>query len=233
MQESAIAGLVDGAGRPKSNTQIAIETIKQLILENQLPAGSNHLESELAKKLGMSRTPVREATLILEAQGLLQVRPRHGVKILPLSIDDMREIYTILTELEGLSVELAANNNLDEEEFDQAEAAILAMDEALEREDREDWATADQNFHNELIRLGGNSRVATVVDQYNNQVRRARSLTLHLRPRPTKSNDDHRRVLEAIRDGNPKLARKIHTEHRVQAGTMLISILEKHKLHMV
>lgn len=219
--------------RAPSNTQVAIKTIKQLILENKLPAGSNHLESELAKQLGMSRTPIREATLILETQGLLEVRPRHGVKILTLSIDDMRQIYQILTALEGLAAELAAKKEHEQGEFAIAEKAIRDMDAALETDNREAWAEADEIFHGELIRLGGNRRIATIVETYNNQVRRARALTLYMRPSPTKSNDDHRRVLDAIKLREPEQARSIHTEHRIQAGELLISILEKHKLHIV
>lgn len=219
--------------RSKSNTQIAIETIKKLVLENKLPAGSSHLESELASQLGMSRTPVREATLILEAQGLLEVRPRRGVKILPLSLSDMQEIYQILTELEGLSAQLAAQKHLPEHDYDFAEKAITSMDSALEGNDREAWAEADEVFHNELIRLGGNSRIAGIVDIYNDQVRRVRALTLYMRPSPTKSNEDHRKVLSAIRSGDAQHARALHTEHRVQAGALLVDILEKHKLHMV
>lgn len=219
--------------RAPSNTQVAIKTIKQLILENKLPAGSNHLESELAKQLGMSRTPIREATLILETQGLLEVRPRHGVKILTLSTDDMRQIYQILTALEGLAAELAATQEHEQGEFAVAEKAISDMDAALETDNREAWAEADEIFHGELIRLGGNRRIATIVETYNNQVRRARALTLYMRPSPTKSNDDHRRALDAIKQGKPELARSIHTEHRIQAGELLISILEKHKLHIV
>lgn len=219
--------------RSKSNTQIAVETIKKQILENKLPAGSSHLESELALQLGMSRTPVREATLILEAQGLLEVRPRRGVKILPLSIVDMQEIYQILTELEGLSAQLAAQKNLSKQEYDVAEKAIASMDDALENDDREAWAVADEIFHNELIRLSGNSRIAATVDIYNDQVRRVRALTLYMRPSPVKSNKDHRKLLNAIQSGQMDKARAIHTEHRVQAGTMLTDILKKHKLHMV
>ena len=219
--------------RSQSNTQMAIKTIKQLILENKLPAGSNHLETELAEKLGMSRTPIREATLILENQGLLEVRPRRGVKILTLSIDDMREIYQILTELEGLAAELAAKQDHDPAEFAIAEKAIRDMDATLVEDNREEWAQADEAFHGELVRLGGNRRIATIVDTYNNQVRRARALTLYMRPSPTKSNEDHRRVLEAIKRRQPEKARAIHTEHRIQAGELLISILNKHKLHVV
>jgi DNA-binding GntR family transcriptional regulator len=229
--KATIAGT--SAVRSKSNTRIAIETIKKLVLESKLPAGSSHLESELALQLGMSRTPVREATLILEAQGLLEVRPRRGVKILPLSIKDMREIYQILTELEGLSAQLAAQKVMPPIEYDVAEKAITRMDDALINDDREAWAVADEIFHNELIRLSGNSRIAVVVDIYNDQVKRVRALTLYMRPSPIKSNKDHRNVLKAIRSGDMAKARAIHTEHRVQAGNMLIDILEKHKLHLV
>ena len=119
-----------------SNTQIAVQTIRRLIVENELAAGSNHLESELATLLGMSRTPVREATLILEAQGLLEVRRRHGVKIMSLSIDDMSEVYQILTALESLSAQLAAQKTFPDTEFEAAEEAIKEMDEALENDDR-------------------------------------------------------------------------------------------------
>ena len=227
------AAKVEEGGKRLSNTQVAVQTLKQLILENMLPPGSNHLESELAEKLGMSRTPVREATLILEAQGLLEVRPRHGVKILSLSIEDMREIYQILTELEALSAELAAGRDIDSAEFAQAEDAIRDMDIALQSDNREEWARADETFHRELVRLGGNGRIATIVETYTDQVRRARSLTLYMRPSPTKSNEDHRRVLEAIRSGNGSEARTLHSAHRVQAGALLIEILEKHKLHSV
>lgn len=216
-----------------SNTQIAVETIKRLILENELPAGSNHLESELANKLGMSRTPIREATLILEAQGLLQVKPRHGVKILALSSDDMAEIYQILTALESLSAQLAAEQELAASDFAIAEQAIEQMDQALAVEDRESWALADEMFHNELVRLGGNKRLAAMVNVYNDQVRRARALTLYLRPNPIQSNDDHRCVLEAIRNKDPARARGLHEQHRVQSGLMLVELLKKYGFHQV
>lgn len=216
-----------------SNTQIAVETIKRLILENELPAGSNHLESELAAKLGMSRTPIREATLILEAQGLLQVKPRHGVKILALSSDDMAEIYQILTALESLSAQLAAEQELAADDFAIAEQAIEQMDQALAVEDRESWALADETFHNELVRLGGNKRLAAMVDVYNDQVRRVRALTLYLRPKPLQSNDDHRCVLEAIQNRDPERARSLHEQHRVQSGVMLVELLKKYGFHQV
>lgn len=213
--------------KKKPNTFHAVDTLKDMILSNQLQAGSNHLEAELASLLGMSRTPVREATLILEAQGLVSVIPRHGVKILSISPKDMTEIYQVLTELECLSAELAATKNHPDEEFLVAETAIRDMENALENEDLEAWAVADDKFHSELVRLGENQRVINIFDMYTDQVKRARMLTLRLRPIPTKSNEDHRKVLEAIRSGQSEVAVKVHKEHRIQAGQMLVNLLEK------
>lgn len=220
-------------GGSLSNTQLALKTIKQLILENKLPPGSNHLESELGEMLGMSRTPVREATLILEAQGLLEVRPRHGVKISSLSANDVREIYQILTELESLAVELAAKRDIPEDDFAEVEKAIHDMEEALKTDNREAWAQADERFHRELVRLGRNSRISTMVATCNDQVQRVRILTLYMRPSPTVSNEEHRNVVDAIRNHDAARARVLHSAHREQAGKLLISILETHRLHSV
>lgn len=220
-------------GKTKSNTQHAVEVLKNMILENRLASGSNHLEGELAALLGMSRTPIREATLILEAQGLVEVKPRHGVRIVSLSPEDMVEIYDILTELESLSASLAAEKSLPNSEFKIAEKAIKEMDIALERDDRVAWTAADDTFHAELVRLGGNNRIANIIGMYNDQVRRARLITLNLRPKPVKSNEDHRSVLDAIKRGDAQSARQLHKEHRVQAKTMIVGILQKFGFHKV
>lgn len=211
-----------------SNTQHAVNVLRELIIDNRLASGSNHLESELAKMLGMSRTPVREATLILEAQGLVEVKPRHGIKILSISPEDMAEIYNILTELESLAAELAARKGYTDNAFLVAEGAIQQMDEALAKEDREAWARADELFHSELIRLSGSERIGNIFRMFGDQVSRARKLTLNLRPTPTQSNEDHRNVLQAIREGDAKTARKIHRKHRLQAKKILVELLEQY-----
>lgn len=210
-----------------------MEQIRQLIFDGELAAGSDHLESELAERLGMSRTPVREATLMLAQQGLLEVRPRKGVRISALSLKDMEEIYSILTELESLSAEEAARAGYDDTDLSQLGAAIEAMDEALQREDREAWADADDAFHAELVKLGGNTRIQSIVNMMSNQVRRARAMTLFMRPLPLKSNEDHRAVYDAIRDGDPQSARDRHRAHRQHAREILIDLLKRHKLLQV
>ncbi|MEM6387121.1 MAG: GntR family transcriptional regulator [Pseudomonadota bacterium] len=216
-----------------SSSQRALAELRKLIFSGDLPAGSDHLESELAARLEMSRTPVREAILTLEGQGLLELRPRKGVRILPLSPDDMSEIYDVLTELESLSADHAARAGYAPRDLQGLERAIDDMDAAVASSDLDAWAEADERFHSELVRLGGNSRVMGIVYMMSDQVRRARMTTLTLRPLPVQSNEDHRRVYRAIAEGDAKTARATHRAHRRAAKKIIIDILEKHRLRFV
>lgn len=219
--------------KTKSNSAIAVEELRNLIFSGALPAGSDHLESELAARLGMSRTPVREAALLLEGQGLLQVRARKGVRILPISIDDMIEIYDVLTELESMSAAKAAEKRYQSDDLMTLETTINDMENALASGDRDAWAAADDAFHTELTRLGGNSRVMSIAALMGDQVRRAKAVTLYMRPLPTQSNKDHRSVVEAIRVGDTKKAHDIHYAHRAAAKDVLINLLRQNRLHML
>lgn len=215
------------------NSQRALKELRERIFNGDLPAGSDHLESELADLLNMSRTPVREAVLMLESQGLLELRPRKGVRILPVSPEDMSEIYDVLTELESHAAERAAQARYTSDDLSGLAGAIHDMDVALENSDLEAWAAADDQFHSELVRIGGNSRIMAIASMMTDQVRRARNTTLYMRPVPTKSNDDHRNVLAAITKGDAETARRIHRLHREHAKQIIIDLLEKHRLRFL
>lgn len=208
-----------------SNTERAYHALRELILSGDLAAGTDHLETELAGRLGMSRTPVREAALMLEANGLLEVRPRKGVRILSLTVNDMKEVYDVLTELESLAARRAAEAQYQEADLQGLASAIDEMDKALVAEDRRRWAAADDRFHTELVRLGRNKRVEDIVAMMADQVRRARTMTLFVRPLPLKSNEDHRAVYQAILAGDAVKAAKMHHEHRLYAGNELTRLL--------
>ncbi len=216
-----------------SSSQRALHELREKIFSGELAPGSDHLESELAEQLNMSRTPVREAVLMLEGQGLLALRPRKGVRVLPLSPEDMEEIYDVLTELESLAAECAARALLKEENLQSLSSAIDDMDVAIANNDLDSWADADDRFHTELVRLGGNSRVNSIVHMMSDQVRRARMSTLFMRPLPTKSNDDHRKVYDAIKNGEAQIARDTHREHRLHAKTIIVELLKKHRLRFL
>ena len=213
-----------------SNSRRALIELRKLIFSGELAAGTDHLETELAQRLGMSRTPVREAALTLEAQGLLELRPRKGVRILPVSPEDMVEIYDVLTELESLAAARAAQAQYSQKELEPLARSINDMDEAIATQDLEAWAEADNQFHTELVRLGGNSRIEAIVGMMSDQVRRARASTLFIRPIPTKSNKDHRIVFQSILKGDAETARTAHREHRQDAKEILVGILRKYRL---
>ncbi|SOH93877.1 DNA-binding transcriptional regulator, GntR family [Monaibacterium marinum] len=233
MQKDIKPELSTPVEKPISSSQRALVELRSKIFAGELAAGSDHLESELATQLNMSRTPVREAVLTLESQGLLELRPRKGVRIVPLSADDMAEIYEVLTELESLAAERAALAAYDDAELQELAQAIDDMDVAIARDDLDAWAEADDRFHTELVRLGGNSRVISIVHMMSDQVRRARTTTLFMRPLPTKSNEDHRKVLQAIKRGDGDCARITHRSHRREAKKIIVELLQKHRLRFL
>lgn len=216
-----------------SNTTIAVAQLREMIFAGQLGAGTDHLESELADRLGMSRTPVREALLRLEAQGLVEVRPRKGARIKPLSPTDMEEIYDILTEIESLAAAKAAERDLSDQDLAPLSESINAMASALIADDREAWAAADDTFHRTLTQLSGSTRIIQIARMLADQVRRARMVTLYMRPAPIRSNEDHAQVLDAIRRGDADAARAIHRAHRLAAKEVLLDLLQRHRLSSI
>lgn len=205
----------------------AYRDLRRRILDNALAAGANLLEEEAAELLGLSRTPVREAMVRLAEEGLVEIRPRHGMRVKPISADDMREIYEVLAALEPKAAGLAARRGLSAEELAALDDAVAAMDAALARDDLAAWAEADERFHLGLVRAAGNRRLAATVGAFWDQAHRVRMATLRLRPLPTASNDDHRAVVAAIRAGDAERAEAIHRRHREGAAAMLVGLLER------
>ena len=217
-------------GLKQSYSSAAYDALKQRILDNEMAAGFQATEHEMAEALGMSRTPVREAMIRLANEGLIEIRPRHGMRVLPVSARDMREIYDILTALESAAAERLARQGLSDEQSDELDAAVAEMDRALERDDLGAWARADERFHMLLVEFCGNRRLKSLVGNMWGQAHRVRMVTLRLRPRPTQSNVDHRALVQALRRRDWEAARRLHREHRVRAGDTLVSLLESHGL---
>jgi DNA-binding GntR family transcriptional regulator len=208
----------------------AYRDIKQRILENVFPAGTIMLEQELAELLEMSRTPVREAMIRLAREGMIDIRPRHGMRVLPVSAKDMREIYEILTALESEAAAQIARDGATPARIAELKAAVAQMDETLKADDLEAWARADDRFHRLILDTARNRRLTAIIEQFWDQSHRVRMLTLKLRPKPTGSNIDHRALVDAIERGDPEEAHRIHHEHRAKNGRMLAELLERHGL---
>ena len=215
---------------PTSLVDEAYEQIRRRILDNAWPPGHRALEQEVALALGMSRTPVREALLRLQGEGLVEVIPRHGMRVLPVSPNDMREIYQILTALECMAAELLARRLPSDKELEPLVADTKAMDKALKADDLGAWAAADERFHAHLVDLAGNRQLqATGLNDWD-RAHRARRFTLRLRPKPVSSTQEHMLMVERLRAGDPEGAARVTRAHRERANRELVTIFEHFKL---
>jgi DNA-binding GntR family transcriptional regulator len=208
----------------------AHEQIRRRILDNLWPPGHRALEQEVALALGMSRTPVREALVRLQAEGLVEVVPRHGMHVLPVSPTDMREIYEVLTALECMAAELLARRRPSDAELAPLEAATAAMDRALAADDLDAWARADEAFHAELVALAGNRHLQATVMNHWDRAHRARLFSLRLRPKPEHSTREHMELLAHLRAGDAEGAARHYRAHRERASGELLLIFERYRL---
>jgi DNA-binding GntR family transcriptional regulator len=204
--------------------------IRRRILDIEWPPGHRALEQEVALALGMSRTPVREALIRLQNEGLVEVIPRHGMRVLPVSPTDMREIYQILTALECMAAELLAGRKPSDKDLKPLVDATKAMDKALKAEDLEAWAAADERFHAHLVDLAGNRQLQATVLNYWDRAHRARMFTLRLRPKPVTSTKEHMQMLERIGAGDAEGAARVTRSHRERARGELVALFERFKL---
>ncbi|PWQ92178.1 GntR family transcriptional regulator [Leucothrix pacifica] len=213
-----------------SLTDKAYNELKRRILDNELPPGTQLMESELAELLDISRTPAREAMMRLEVEGLVEVRARHGMKVKPISVSDMNEIYALLTGLESTAAWQAAQIDHSKKTLDALRQTVKEMDDTLVNGDMKAWAAADEAFHRQLVEMSGNQRLIQIVHRLLDQSYRVRMMTLSLRPKPAKSNEDHADVVDAIVNKDAEEARRIHRIHREKAGDMLVGLLKKYNL---
>ncbi|MGP9568972.1 GntR family transcriptional regulator [Halomonas sp. AOP5-B2-8] len=203
----------------------AYEQLKDEIRSNRMPPGFQAPEPEIAARLGMSRTPIREALIRLESEGLVKMTPRRGAYVLPIRLDDMKEIYEILTSLEpDAAASLAARRPTDDE-LAPLVKATEEMEAALLIPDLEGWAAADDRFHRKLLDLQGNQRLNAIISTLNDQAHRARMITLRMRTLPIRSTEEHREILEHLRSGDAEAARSAFQKHRRRASEELLAIL--------
>ena len=207
--------------------------IRRRILDNVYPPRHQALEGDLAGELGISRTPVREALIRLANEGLVEVVPRHGMRVLPVSPADMREIYVVLTALESAAAELLARRRPTDAELKPLVEATRDMSRALKADDLDAWAAADERFHHGLVELAGNRTLQDAVSRLGDRVHRARMFALRLRPKPINSTREHMAMLERIRAGDAAGAVEVNRAHRERATRELVAIFERYRLQQM
>lgn len=210
-----------------SLTSQAYAAIRQAILDLQIRPGEPIAENTLARWLGMSRTPVREAILQLRQEGWVYSIHRKGLFVSPVSLSDFRQAYETLEGLEAVIARLVIERASDAD-LDRVDEIVRRQEVATEADDRLAWTTASRAFHTLLAELAGNRYIAETRARLIDQMSRASRLTLRLRPRPTEPTSEHRALAEALRRRDVPAAMLLAHEHRARVRHESIELLQEH-----
>ena len=197
-----------GAG---SLARRAYEALKQDILTCALEPGAQIFEGELATRYGMSKTPVREALNLLGQEGLVQVLPRRGYLVAPVTLRDVQEVFQLRLLLETAAAELAAEH-ITEEGLRQLKALVAVRYTYRDRASYGRFLRANRAFHIAVAEASGNGRLAQFVGKLLEDMERILHLGLDLRDSADEMATEHGELVDALLRGDGALARRVVTE---------------------
>lgn len=199
----------------------AVEALRDRILSGQLPGGSRLGEVELARELGMSRTPVRQALLRLAAEGLVEIAANRGARVIARSDSELEYVFEMRARLEGLAARRAATRATDEQ--------IELLDEVAHelavhaREGRMDAVTKlNGQFHGMLIEIAGSSTLANAVAGLLHASVLARTQSSFDQAAQERSSNHHIEIVAAIRAHDPDWAESVMRSHLLSARASLL-----------
>ena len=131
---------------------VVFNTLRQAILRGELKPGERLMEIQLANKLGVSRTPIREAIRKLELEGLVLMIPRKGAEVAEITEKNLRDVLEVRKALEELAVQLACDK-ITEEEIAELKKCAAEFEESLDHNDITQIAEADVRFHDVIINV--------------------------------------------------------------------------------
>ena len=152
---------------------VVFNTLRQAILKGELEPGERLMEIQLAERLGVSRTPIREAIRKLELEGLVLMIPRKGAEVARISEKSLRDVLEIRRSVEELAIELACQR-MTEEEIDDLEAAKKAFADAVARRDMMLMAETDEMYHETIYKGTKNNRLIQIINNLREQMYRYR-----------------------------------------------------------
>lgn len=202
--------------------------LKNAILDGVYKPGESLIEMKLAKELGVSRTPIREAIRQLELEGLVSSIPNKGVVVEGVTMQDVEDIYDIRKMIEGLAARWAAEKITDEQ-LKELKDILDLMEFFTDKENVEKFSELDSKFH-EIIFKASNSRpLESVLSNFHHFIQRARLVSVKTKGRIACSLEEHRRIYKALAAHDPDAAEKAMTEHVGYAKMNLSPYFEKQK----
>lgn len=191
---------------------VVFNTLRQAILRGELEPGERLMEIQLAERLGVSRTPIREAIRKLELEGLVLMIPRKGAEVAKISEKSLRDVLEVRRSLEELAIELACQRMTDEEiaELHQAQEAFRT---AVEEGDAMTIAETDEHYHDLIYSGTGNNRLVQILNNLREQMYRYRLEYIKDAAKRQILVVEHDHILKAIEERHAAEARTAIREH--------------------
>ena len=205
--------------------EVVCETLRDAIRKGILKPGERLMEIQLAEELGVSRTPVREAIRKLELEGYVIMMPRRGTYVANLSIRDVNEVFEIRTSLDSLASGLAAERITDEE-LERLQRLLVLIGEYIETNDMEKIVETDTEFHDLLYQASRNTRLVGIIFNLREQLTRFRTTSMGFPGRLAATLEEHRRIAEAIAQGDVKEAQAAAEYHMEKSEQTLLASME-------
>lgn len=215
---------VGGPVRADRTADVVARRLAQAILSGEFTPGSRLREESLAKSFSVSRTPIREALILLSASGLVHLEPNRGAMVLQLTAEDVSEVYHLRAVLESESAAMAADRISPEV------AALLfkicdRMGELHESAASEQLA-ADTQFHYTIAEASGSSRLHALVRQVSAIPEAYRSAIPYTAADMAEAERQHRGIADAIRQRRHDQARSLMRSHVEWAGRLAVDRLQ-------
>jgi DNA-binding GntR family transcriptional regulator len=212
---------LDALPARKSLGQYVFENLKQAIVRGELDPGSRVVESRVAEALGISRTPVREAIHKLEREGLLSQNRTSGFFVKGLSRADIEETFGIRSVLESYAARLAAIKHR-QEELEPLEEKIREYQKYLDRKDMGALPRINTEFHDLLYALSRSPRLIKMINDLKDQILRFRQVILKMEEMAKISNNDHRLMLQSIRERDADVVERLVREHILRGQDVVL-----------
>jgi len=211
--------------KPKGLTDWAYETIKELILTLKVAPGTQLQIEMLADQMGVSRTPVREALLRLEQDGLTQVVPRVGVFVTGISQRDLEELYELRELLESRATEEAVQC-LTDGDLDHVDLLLEESEVAVEKGDVEKFLETEISFHNILTEGARNRKLISIMDDLRDLTYRWRIISLKSPENVRLSLIEHQGIAQALRQRDGPQAGRLMGDHIRSVRERMIKVFD-------
>ncbi|HEX5499716.1 MAG TPA: GntR family transcriptional regulator [Thermomicrobiales bacterium] len=186
--------------------------LRAFVLSGAIGMGERLDENALARQLGVSRTPMREAIGKLAQEGLVEYRPFQGNFVRVITVAQVRELFEVRRNLEGLAARLAVANVTDDDVRDLA-AILDDVQAAFDTGDMEQYAVADRRFHAAIARLSGNATLVELLDQLSARIQLARVIANRDPHVVERTIQERPQILRAMQERDADAAQRLLENH--------------------